>query len=1490
MKHFKLFILTLCLIFALSLVSFAEFIEIGDGYADDGEFTVASYNGLKYYNTVIKKHQELEDASWWLLNQKDSLNLKSFSILGQITSGSRNTYTNAVTQKGMTVGDFQKLFGSEPEWEKEFEDAKKAFSPFTDENIPIGASLLRRDYYSSGFNRDSYLAKYFPVTSIIPNDYEYDYFNDYNYYTVVTDKDASYIIYHLELYPTLPAINWFNTTLAEHKDKYAIVYTASMIDNDGKLYTIWDRELGATPSGMAVKTTSECDGINIYSFDKPTDGELTWQKAFDKHDNILAIISSNVTKSEIIAKKFTNSRGIDVAVIGANVSEGYDKLHGPTFLLTKFSADKRTVTCAFATSFKGINTDSVKTVTLDKIGTLEIPEESGVLPHIPTQYNGANKAYIFGYEGNTFRPNANMTRAEACTIFARLLLGTQTIPDGYTTRFVDVKKGDWFYNAIAYLDETGYFLRNKNTTYKPNEPITRAEFVDLANATSSLASKKSVVEFKDVPKEHFYYESIVAAAGSGLVNGYEDSTFRPDNTITRAEVVTVINRLLGLDVSERTVSLSHLENEFVDIGSHWARLNVLMASNSSVHGDYYYSASLNGVDENSTSFIFKNKHFSLTLNKKTGKVTEILNLYNGENINSNSTSPQFLYLTDFEGKKSSPTNVASDGNRLKFTFKDGTEVYLLVDVRDNFMSFEIDSEIPSTYKTVTFANIRTNNTASESPDGYRLSFMGMTAWVNPVEKGYNVGGKACYAHAESIYAEGTMGAKLGVVFSKQSDNVKFLQEVADSIDRKYGLTSKAGGPYALENEDNFGDYVIVTKIDPDNFDETIALAKEMDIDQFDIHQSDFTFRQGDFWFYNTKSGSAKEYYETFGYKLKEAGIQSGLHTYAYYINPKSHSILSQPKWQKDLERMDDTYTLRGVLSKFKASIKTYEDASSFDLTVASFHKNSHYVLIDNEIIYVGATTPEGFIKCQRGQCGTTAAQHEDGAKIYHLSGYFTLLVPEMGSDLFYHIADLTAKAYNDGGFEMLYLDAIDGIAKHLEQGEEKWYYYQTFVQRILSQLNNDPVLEFSDGAPLEWNVRGRRGAWDTTAHGIKRSIDAHVNSNKSSLATKMTATLGWFSFFPDQNPTSDMKNTIEKTIFRDDIDYLGVQALIYDMSMVYNPFSVADIKNNPFHYDNVCYYVNLYTKLRKSHYFTAEALEKVKSIGGEWKVIEKNNGEYTFLQMHYNAANLGNLKDERLVFNAENKFEKQAPFIRIESRYSTMFEDPKTLTKFDEEKPLDASVLTKPCVLNMTDNMIMSVRIKGTGIEGDAILISLQTNLASSSMGRTDHFVDVSFDGWREVILLDADNAEYDTDKYVFEGIDTESAAYATYRFIPGYSNINKVTVRSNTDTASKVCLGEMIAYKQTDAPVKNPSIKVGSQTITFNCELRGGEYLEYSPDTQKAILYHNATQTKEEVSFNGTLELDSGAFEVEYSAEAQTEAPVRARVVLGFAGQEITN
>jgi len=1463
--------------------------DINKDFVKETEFTVASYNSPLTYSANQKDLTAFEDACWWLLNNKSSINLKYFSLLGQITSGSRNTYANTVTAKGMTVAEFQQLFLEENDWKGEFSALATATEPFKDEDIPMGVSLLRRDYYSAGFNRDSYLGEYFPVASLMPDEAEFDYLDDYNYYSVVEHNGQEYVVYHLELFPRLASIAWFNSTLATHPDKYAIVFTGSMIDDNGDMYTIWDRELGATPAGYAAKSTSICDGINIYSFDKPTDGELTWQKAFDKHDNILAIISSNVTVDDIVVSKATNSRGYDTALIAANVSNGYDKENGPTFLLTKFSEDNKEITCTFTTAFKGNDRASEKTVKLDNIATLASPDISESLPQIPFQYNGANIAYIFGYEGNTFRPNANMTRAEACTIFARLILGIQTIPDGYTTRFTDVKSSDWFYNAVAFLDQTGYFYRNTASTYKPNEPITRAEFVDLANSASALVAKNEGVEFKDVPADHFYYDSVIAAAASGLVNGYEDNTFRPDNTITRAEVVTVINRLLGLKTSDKTVSLTHLENEFVDIKTHWARLNILMASNSNVHGDYYYEASFDGVVENATSYTLENKHFQITIEKNSGRLTKFINLYTGEDIKANASNPQFIYLTNDAGNKVSPTRLETDGNRIKVTFKGGAVVYLIVDVEDDYMTFEIDSEVPSAYKKVTFANISINNTVSDNPNAFRLSFMGMTAWVNPVEKGYNASGKVCYAHAETQYASGTMGAKIGVVFSKQVDNVKFLQKVSDAIDRSVGLATKTGGPYAMEAEGNFGDYVIITALNPDTLDKTIELMKEMDIDQYDFHQSPNTFRQGDFYFYNTETGTAREFYDKYGKKFDDAGIDTGLHTYAYYINPSATSLLSDPKWQKDLETLDDVYTLRGNLSKFKAQIKTEEDATGFDLTVASFYKNTRYILIDNEIIYVGKGTTEGFINCHRAQCGTVATAHEAGAKIYHLSGYFTLFCPKMGSNLFYHVADLTAKAYNDGGFSMLYLDAIDGINKHLKAGEEKWYYYQMFVQRILSQCKDDPIVEMSDGAPQEWNVRGRRGAWDTTAHGIKKSIDAHVNNNKLSILNNQTTTLGWFSFFPDQNPTSGMKNTIEKTIFFDDIDYLGTQALIYDMSMVYTPFSVKDVKDNPFYYRNVIYYVNLYTKLRKSHYFKDETLKKVKDIGGEWKVIEKDDGEYAFLQMYYSQANLGNYTDN-YTFKANNPFASQKPFIRIESRYSATLENPVTLTKFDENKMLEEQIITKFCALDMRENMVMRVKIKGTGVDGDALLISLQTNLVSSSSGRTDHFIDLDYDGWREFILLDADNAEYDTDKYEFDGIDINGAGYSTYRFIPGYSNINKVVVRANTISATKAQIGEFTTYKQDEAPVTNPTVKVGLQTLTFNTTVKGGEYIELDQNTGKAFLYHNAEQTIEEITYTGSITAPSGKFDVVYSANAQTTAPVRARITLGFAGQEITN
>ncbi len=155
-----------------------------------------------------------------------------------------------------------------------------------------------------------------------------------------------------------------------------------------------------------------------------------------------------------------------------------------------------------------------------------------------------HEKYINGYAGKLFKPNATMTRAEACTIVTRLIADENNLGE-LKTSFTDVAENAWYFKYVAYLESKGY-LGSYSGTFEPNKPITRAEFVELAYnmglAKEDAANKKT---FTDVPETHSRYNAIMAAASANLVGGYADGTFLPDRTITRAQVVTVINRALG---------------------------------------------------------------------------------------------------------------------------------------------------------------------------------------------------------------------------------------------------------------------------------------------------------------------------------------------------------------------------------------------------------------------------------------------------------------------------------------------------------------------------------------------------------------------------------------------------------------------------------------------------------------------------------------------------------------------------------------------------------------------------------------------------------------------------------------------------------------------------------------------------------------------------------------------------------------------------------
>lgn len=197
--------------------------------------------------------------------------------------------------------------------------------------------------------------------------------------------------------------------------------------------------------------------------------------------------------------------------------------------------------------------------------------------------------FIKGYENGTFKPAGTMTRAEACTIVTRLLTTESAIKGKYTSSFSDVKPGEWYHDNIAYLESLG-LLKAYAGSFTPNQPITRAEFVELVYNIGLLAGGEHNGSFTDVSADHPRYAVITAAGKAGLVNGYNNGdgtfSFKPDATITRAEVVKVINNAYGKKLYKNEyIAKFDPAPIFNDVTQeHWAYLDIMEATLP--HGTY----------------------------------------------------------------------------------------------------------------------------------------------------------------------------------------------------------------------------------------------------------------------------------------------------------------------------------------------------------------------------------------------------------------------------------------------------------------------------------------------------------------------------------------------------------------------------------------------------------------------------------------------------------------------------------------------------------------------------------------------------------------------------------------------------------------------------------------------------------------------------------------------------------------------------------------
>ena len=209
----------------------------------------------------------------------------------------------------------------------------------------------------------------------------------------------------------------------------------------------------------------------------------------------------------------------------------------------------------------------------DKNGTLILPATE-------------HKAYIVGYDDGKFMPDADMSRAEAAAIFARLISEEKNESISGKSTFTDVKSNEWYSKYIGYLEKYNVINGYNDKTFKPDAPVTRAEFVSMAvryfDIFNDVKKDGYTANYKDLNKNYWAYADIAYAKHIGWLNGYADGTFKGDNNITRAEVVTVVNRATGRKADESYVKDNFTKlNRFTDVtdSGMWYFFDVAESSN-----------------------------------------------------------------------------------------------------------------------------------------------------------------------------------------------------------------------------------------------------------------------------------------------------------------------------------------------------------------------------------------------------------------------------------------------------------------------------------------------------------------------------------------------------------------------------------------------------------------------------------------------------------------------------------------------------------------------------------------------------------------------------------------------------------------------------------------------------------------------------------------------------------------------------------------------
>ena len=338
-----------------------------------------------------------------------------------------------------------------------------------------------------------------------------------------------------------------NKTYTATYDKTANNYTINWVDEDGTtVLGTATLPYGTSANDVAAKApnapTKDADAQYTYTF-------KGWTPAYEEVKGNKTYTATYTETTNEYTVIFNSNGGSTVASQTVKYNDKAKEPTAPTKSGYTFAGwyteEKLTTKYDFATPV-------TKDITLyAKWNTNYVPYYPPVPPTVKIEDDDAlglnttdHFAYIVGYGNGEVRPQNNITRAEVATIFFRLL--TDDVRDENltkTNRYSDVAATSWYNTAVSTLSSMGIITGYPDGTFRPNAAITRAEFAAIA-ARFDNDGDKTAAKFSDIAN-HWARDEISIAYNNGWITGYPDGTFGPQRDITRAETMTLVNRVLN---------------------------------------------------------------------------------------------------------------------------------------------------------------------------------------------------------------------------------------------------------------------------------------------------------------------------------------------------------------------------------------------------------------------------------------------------------------------------------------------------------------------------------------------------------------------------------------------------------------------------------------------------------------------------------------------------------------------------------------------------------------------------------------------------------------------------------------------------------------------------------------------------------------------------------------------------------------------------------